>query len=294
MKRKNTVLTVQNENLLMTFLIENLLGQSKNNVKSLLSNEQVFVNETMTRQFNHPLKKGDSVSINWTKSRDIKSSKNLKSIKILFEDDYLIAIEKESGVLSMAADNVPGSTAYNMLKDHVKSVDPKNKIFIVHRLDKDTSGVMIFAKSEKIQNALQENWNDTILERKYLALVDGIVRTPSGKIESYLKENKALVTYSVKSETEGGKLAITNYKVLKSGRGISLVELELETGRKNQIRVHMKEMGHPILGDRKYDSVNNPINRLALHAHTLKFKHPVTGNIVEYISPMPDSFNRIK
>ncbi|MGL4534206.1 MAG: RluA family pseudouridine synthase [Fusobacteriaceae bacterium] len=294
MKRKNTILTVQNENILMTFLIENLLGQSKNNVKSLLSNEQVFVNETMTRQFNHPLKKGDSVSINWTKSRDIKSSKNLKSIKILFEDDHLIAIEKESGVLSMAADNVPGSTAYNMLKDHVKSVDPKNKIFIVHRLDKDTSGVMIFAKSEKIQNALQENWNDTILERKYLALVDGIVRTPSGKIESYLKENKALVTYSVKSETEGGKLAITNYKVLKSGRGISLVELELETGRKNQIRVHMKEMGHPILGDRKYDSVNNPINRLALHAHTLKFKHPATGNIVEYISPMPDSFNRIK
>lgn len=294
MKRKNTVLEVQAENTLMPFLVENLLGQSKNNIKSLLANEQIFVNETMTRQFNQPLKKGDSVAVNWTKSRDIKSSKNLKNIKILFEDDYFIAIEKEAGVLSMAAENDRGSTAYSMLKDHVKSVNPKNKIFIVHRLDKDTSGVMIFAKSEKIQEALQENWNETILERKYLALVDGIVKTPSGKIESYLKENKALVTYSVKSEAEGGKLAITNYKVLKSGRGISLLEVELETGRKNQIRVHMKEMGHPILGDRKYDSTNNPINRLGLHAHTLKFKHPVTGNIVEYISPMPDSFNRIK
>lgn len=294
MKKQNTILPVQKENILMNFLVEQLLGQSKNNIKSLLSSEQVSVNEEIVRQFNHPLKKGDSVSINWTKSRDIKSSKNLKGIKILFEDEYLIAIEKEAGILSMAAENERGNTAYNMLKDHVKSVNPKNKIFIVHRLDKDTSGVMIFAKSEKVQELLQENWNKTILERKYLALVDGILKTPSGKIESYLKENKAFVTYSVKSEAEGGKLAITNYKVLKSGRGISLVELELETGRKNQIRVHMKELGHPILGDRKYDSVNNPINRLALHAHTIKFKHPVSEKIVEYISPMPDSFNRIK
>ena len=294
MRKENSEFLIEEPNLLMSFLLEKLVGKSRNNIKTLLAEEQVSVNGTITRQFNHEIVIGDKVVINWTKSRDTKSSKNLKNIKIIFEDDYIIAIDKESGILSMSPGIEKVETAYTMLKNHVKSIDEKKKIFIVHRLDKDTSGVMIFAKTEKVQKLLQDTWNDTIKERKYLALVDGIVQSPEGQIKSYLKENKAFVVYSTKSELEGSKLAITNYKVLKTGKGLSLLEIELETGRKNQIRVHMKELGHPILGDRKYESTNNPLNRLGLHAHTLKFKHPVTGVEVEYVSPMPESFKKIK
>lgn len=290
MNRRNIEFTVAEPNELMKFLIEKLPGKSRNNIKSLLANDQIYVNDDHIRQFNHPLNPGDKVEVKLTASREIKVNKTSKGIKVLFEDDAIIAIEKDSGMLSISTDKEREKTAYSMLKDYLKKKDPMGKVFIVHRLDRETSGVMIFAKSEEVQQMLQTNWNEYVVERKYVALVQGSVKNDEGVIRSYLKENSAFVTYSMNSDRDGGKLAITNYKVLKRGKGLSMLEFDIETGRKNQIRVHMKDLGHPIVGDKKYGSTKNPINRLGLHANTIKFKHPITGKMMNFISPVPQIF----
>ncbi|MBC2854997.1 RluA family pseudouridine synthase [Cetobacterium sp. 2A] len=271
----------------MVFLLEKLEGQSRNNIKTLLTKEQILVNGQVVKQYNHSLKSGDEVSVIFSKSREEKA---LQGIKIIYEDDALIAIEKNSGMLSIASDKEKEKTAYSILKENLKKKNPRNKIFIVHRLDKDTSGVMIFAKSEDIQKKLQENWNEIVKERTYVAVVEGTVKEDKGTIKSWLKENKAHISYSTFSENDGGKLAVTAYKVIGRRRGYSLVEAELETGRKNQIRVHMKDLGHSVTGDKKYGAEKNPIKRLGLHAKTIKFQHPVTDKIVTFSSDIPESF----
>lgn len=288
--RKNLELKVEATNELMKFLIEKLDGQSRNNIKTLLSNDQITVNEEHIRQFNHELKIGDVVGVNFTASREIKVNKTSKGIKIIFEDDDIVAIEKDSGMLSISTDKEREKTAYSMLKDYLKKMNPLSKVFIVHRLDRETSGVMIFAKSEEMQQRLQANWNEYVVERKYVALVEGTVKNDEGVVKSYLKENSAFVTYSSPTDKDGGKLAITNYKVLKRAKGMTMLEFDIETGRKNQIRVHMKDLGHPIVGDKKYGSTKNPLTRLGLHANTIKFKHPSTGRMMNFVSPIPKIF----
>ena len=276
---------------LMKFLIDNLSKQSKNNIKTLLSKEQVGVNGKIERQFNLILSPGDEVTINWNKNRNDKTP---KGIKILFEDNDIVVIEKEEGLLSISTDKKSNErTAYKLLMDYMKSKDKKERIFIVHRLDKDTSGVMIFAKSEKIKTELQENWDTLVLEREYAVIVEGVVKEKKGQIKSYLKDNKAFVTYSVKDDKNGGKLAITNYKVEKVKGKYTYLKASLETGRKNQIRVHMSDMGHPVVGDKKYGAQTNILKRLGLHAHTLKIKHPVTNKEMSFVSPTPKEFARI-
>ncbi|MGL4980633.1 MAG: RluA family pseudouridine synthase, partial [Fusobacteriaceae bacterium] len=250
--RKNLELKVETANELMKFLIEKLDGQSRNNIKTLLAHDQITVNEDHIRQFNHELKVGDVVGVNFTASREIKVNKTSKGIKVIFEDNDIVAIEKDSGMLSISTDKEREKTAYSMLKDYLKNKNPLSKVFIVHRLDRETSGVMIFAKSEEIQQKLQANWNEYVVERKYVALVEGTVKNDEGVVKSYLKENSAFVTYSCDTDKDGGKLAITNYKVLKRAKGMSMLEFDIETGRKNQIRVHMKDIGHSIVGDKKY------------------------------------------
>lgn len=281
---------VENKTELMKFLIENLKKQNRNNIKTLLAKEQVCVNGKIVRQFNHPLEIGDEVTIDWKKKRDVKLS---KGVNIIFEDNDILVVEKECGLLSVSTEkNKNERTAYKILMDYVKSKNPNERVYIVHRLDKDTSGVMLFAKNEKIKNMLQENWNEIVRKREYAVLVEGVLKEKQGTIKSYLKENRAFVTYSTDDE-KNGKLAITNYKVVKEKRGYTYLLASLETGRKNQIRVHMSDIGHPVVGDKKYGSKSNNLKRLGLHALNLKFVHPVTKKVVSFESSLPEEFKRI-
>lgn len=283
----NLILKVKEETELMKFLIESLPKKNRNNIKSLLKNKQVLVDGASISQFNHPLVPGQEVMI--TESR--LSDKDMRGIKVVYEDEYLIAIEKASGILSIATNKEREKTAYNMVKNYVKTRNPLEKLFIVHRLDRDTSGVMIFAKAEEIQQILQTNWQDIVLERTYVAVVEGKVEKDSDTIISYLKENSAFVTFSSEKEIEGSKKAITHYTVLRRSKGFSLVEAKIETGRKNQIRVHMQSLGHSVVGDKKYGATTNPLGRLGLHAKSIIFKHPKTGKVLSFQTSIPMKFS---
>ena len=286
-EKRNLTFKVKEQNELMKFLIENLPNKNRNNIKSLLKNKQVLVDGAAISQFNHPLNPGQEVMI--TESRF--SDKDMKGIKVVYEDEYLIAVEKASGILSIATDKEREKTAYNIVKNYVKSRNPLEKLFIVHRLDRETSGVMIFAKTEEMQQILQTNWQKMVLERTYVAVVEGKVEKNSDTIVSYLKENSAFVTFSSDKEIEGSKKAVTHYTVLKRSKGFSLVEANIETGRKNQIRVHMQSLGHSVVGDKKYGATTNPLGRLGLHAKSIIFKHPKTGKVLSFQTGIPAKFS---
>ena len=279
-------LEVEKDAELLIFLLEKMPHKSRNDVKVLLRDKHVFVENKVISQFNQPIKTGQKVEIRWEKPPE---EQRLRGLKIIFEDQYLIVIEKEAGVLSMATEKQKENTAYSVLSEYVKKADPANRIFIVHRLDKDTSGIMMYAKSEKIQKALQESWNDNILERTYIAVVEGKVEKPIGKLISYLVESKALIMYSSQNP-EFGQKAITYYETINANKRFSLLQVNLETGRKNQIRVHMQDLGHPIIGDAKYGATTNPIKRLGLHAQILAFKHPVSKETMRFETEIPKVF----
>jgi 23S rRNA pseudouridine1911/1915/1917 synthase len=273
---------------LMSFLIEALPNRGRNAIKSILARGQVHVNNKAVTKYNHPLLPGQQVSIHWAM---VVEPVKMIGVHILHEDDDLIVIQKEAGLLSISTDKAEELTAYRQLSEHVKSHNAKNRIYVVHRLDRDTSGVMMFAKNEKAQQSLQNSWQDAVLERTYIALVEREVKKPEGTITSWLKENKAMVMYSSQSPDDG-QLAITHYKVIQTNRDFSLLEVNLETGRKNQIRVHMKDIGHPIVGDKKYGSKSTAIGRLGLHARILAFQHPTTGKALRFESKIPEKFLR--
>ena len=264
---------------LLKYLYVILSDRSRNSVKAILSRGQVFVNGEVSTQFNDELQKGDLVQI---RTRVASDDVKMNGVKILHEDDDLIVIEKEAGLLSIASDQERQLTAYRELTEYVRNIHPKNRIFVVHRLDRDTSGVMMFAKSKEVQQTLQNAWQEAVRERSYVALVEGAVKK-GGTVTSWLTENKTFMVYSSPTPNDGQK-AITHYKVLKSNRNLSLLQVNLETGRKNQIRVHMSDIGHPVVGDKKYGSRNNSIRRLGLHAHALAFTHPTTGEEMRFES----------
>ena len=280
---------VESDGILLDFLLATLKDKSRTTIKSYLSHRQVAINDMPTSQFNAPLHRGDRVAINFTTGYKIFRHRRLR---IIFEDEFLIVVDKGYGLLSMATKNEKTETAYRIVSDYVKTNDPEGHIFIVHRLDRDTSGVMIFAKRQRIQELLQRNWNDAVIERKYMAVVEGCVEPQEGEVKSYLKENAAMQVYSTQNPEEG-QLAITRYKTVAGNGRFSLLEVQLETGRKNQIRVHMHDLGHPIIGDRKYGSECNPIGRVALHAASLRFKHPITGQMLHFESNLPEKFEYI-
>lgn len=274
---------------LMTFLMEKMAGISRNKVKSLLTNRMVYVNQTITTQYNFELKPGMKVQISKKKGqKEFHSS----LLKIVYEDAYLIVVEKREGLLSIATNREKERTAYSILTDYVQRSAKEHRIFIVHRLDKDTSGLMVFAKDEKTKRTLQDNWEDIVTDRRYVAVVSGEMEKDSGTVVSWLKDNKVYVTYSSMTNN-GGDKAITHYKVIKRANGYSLLELQLETGRKNQIRVHMHDLKHPIIGDNKYGDGINPIGRLGLHAFRLFFYHPVTGEMMKFETPYPLAFRKL-
>jgi len=217
--------------------------------------------------------------------------KDRHDIKIVFEDDDLIVVNKPSGLLTMSTGRSDETTMYTLLTDYVRHRNPRARIFIVHRLDRDTSGLLIFAKTADTKYALQDYWDEAVLERRYVAVTEGVPSEPTGRIVSWLKENSKSFIVTSSPTDNGGQKAITNYKVLKTAGKHALVEFDLETGRKNQIRVHASSVLHtPIAGDRKYGASNSPVNRLALHAESIKFKHPWSGEILSFTTGVPKVF----
>lgn len=285
-QRMSTQHPVTEPGELMAFLIAQLPHKNRNNIKSLLVNKQILIDGKVYTQFNHPVLPGQVVTVAANRAPEISQYRGLT---ILFDDQYLIVINKQAGLLSMSTNRERDRTAYGILSDYVKKEDPNNKVFIIHRLDRETSGVMMYAKSEKVQRLMQESWNDTTKERTYMALVEGVPNPPTGTVSSYLHESKALIVYSSQNP-DSGRLSVTNYAVRKAGESYALLELELETGRKNQIRVHMQDIGYPIAGDSKYGAATNPIGRLGLHAERLAFEHPITGERMQFDAPVPKLF----
>lgn len=277
---------VSEEQPLLEFLLSVMPQRKRTNVKELLKHNSVKVGQLVTSQFDHPLKPGDTVAVNM--SREWPRFYN-RRLQLVYEDNDIIVVNKGYGLLSMGNDKVKDGTAYSILKDYVKWQDPRNKIFIVHRLDRDTSGLMMYARTPQAKENMQHNWNNMVIERKYLCVVEGKVENDEGVIRSYLAENSRYEVYSTDNPQEG-QLAVTRYKVLKRANGYSLLEVSLDTGRKNQIRVHMKEMGHPIAGDHKYGAKSSPIHRLALHAQTLRFIHPIERVEMNFTTPVPAAF----
>ena len=288
-KKKIDTFVVEAEDTLLSFLLSRLPNKSRNMVKSVLKNKQIFVAGKPVTQFDHPLRPGQNIEVRWDPASAYKPGQELK---IIHEDEDLIVIDKPSGLLTVATDKEKRRTAYALLSAYVKTQDPKNKIFIIHRLDRETSGLLLFAKNEKIKHQIQETWETTIAERTYIAVVEGQVEPPEGTVTSWLKESSALIVYSHQS-SQLGKKAITHYKRLRTNGNLSLLQLNLETGRKHQIRVHMQDIKHPIIGDDKYGASQNPIRRMGLHALVLAFTHPKTGKLCRFETTIPGNFLRL-
>jgi 23S rRNA pseudouridine1911/1915/1917 synthase len=282
---KNELLVTNNDTLL-NFLLNNIKNKSKNNVKTLLKNGNIFINNKSNTKFDHPLKKGDIIEIRYSVEVNDKSK-----IDIIYEDNDIIVINKPAGLLSIATDNEKEMTAYNLVSNYLKNRDKHNKVFVIHRLDKDTSGVLMFAKNERIKDMYQDNWNDLVKIRGYVAIVEGKI-AKDGTVKSWLKETKTNLVYSSNREGDG-KEAITNYHIIKSNNNYSLLEIDIKTGRKNQIRVHMKDINHSIVGDKKYGSTSDPLKRLGLHANLLELTNPLTKKILHFEVSVPNSFNKL-
>lgn len=285
---KYTIYNVTEPDELMAFLMKKMDGVSRTRVKALLSNRVVLVDNVIVTQFNHPLKPGMKVQISREKN---KHEFHHPMLKIVYEDAYLIVVEKKEGLLSVATDHQKERTAQHILSEYVKRTHRNNRVFVVHRLDRETSGLMMYAKDEKTQHTLRDNWHDIVVDRRYVSIVMGEMERDQAQIRTWLTDRKLYVSSS--NYDDGGKLSITHYKTIKRANGFSMMELELETGRKNQIRVHMSELGHPVVGDQRYGCEIDPLGRLALHAFKLCFYHPVTGELMEFETPYPASFRNL-
>ncbi len=270
---------------LLDFLLSNV-PQSRTKVKSILQGRGIRVNGKTVTQFDFQLSPGMKVAVSKSK-RNQQSFKN-RYVKIVYEDRWLIVIEKQPGILSMAA----GHSSLNVksvLDDYFKKSHQKCTAHVVHRLDRDTSGLMVYAKDIETEQILEHNWHQIVYDRRYVAVLSGEMEQDEGTIANWLKDNKAYVTYSSPVDN-GGKYAVSHFCVLDRTTEHSLVEFKLETGRKNQIRVHAADMGHPVCGDSKYGDGNDPLHRLCLHAWLLCFHHPVTGEPMEFETPVPTPF----
>lgn len=279
--------TIEQETTLLPFLFDLLKEQSRSSVKALLGHGQILVNQNVTTQFDTPLKPGDVVTISYERG---KVAFNNQLLNIVYEDDFVIVINKKEGLLSVSTAKVRERTAYHILSDYLKKSDPRNKIFVLHRLDRETSGLMMFAKTRAVQEKMQANWNEMITERTYVAVVEGRPEKDSDLLTTNLQENAEARVYVV---AEGGKEAVTRYQVLRSNDKYTLLELNLETGRKNQIRAQMEYIGHPIAGDYKYGAETDPTGRLMLHAQRLYFIHPETGEEMRFDTRILDSFKSL-
>lgn len=279
---------VESETTLLPLLLETVKGKSRNAVKSMLTNRQVLVDGRAVTLHSTPLAPGQTITL----LPPGNSAPPELFFPICYEDEHILAIEKPAGLLSVSSDKQKTRTAYALTLEALKVRDPKAQLFSVHRLDQETSGLLLMAKSRQVRDTMQENWDKLVLERGYVAVVDGGAKEPEGVVRSYLKETPTHLMYST-NDRRNGKLAITEYAAKKSNGTYTLMELNLKTGRKNQIRVHMKDLGCPVVGDKKYGGSKSPIGRLCLHATRLTFTHPVTGETIHLTSRKPRDFNRL-
>lgn len=270
---------IHSDQILLAALAKLSPGSSKTTLRSWLKEERVTVDGQVVKIGTAIVHKGQVVALG-AKLRYLP-----EGMRIHYEDQHLVVVEKPSGLLSVAAAYEKVETAHKILKDYYHP----RKVYVVHRLDQDTSGLMLFALSEQAYEGLKIDFEKHVIERIYMAVVDGILDSSEGTWESYLYEDPNYVVHSV-SDPSRGELAITHYSVEKAVKKRSLLRLRLETGKKNQIRVHCKEAGHPVVGDKKYGSHSNPIKRLCLHSHYLAFTHPVTKRMMCFESPVPETF----
>lgn len=321
------LLSVRETTTLLPFLLESFPDRSRTSVKEMLSKGMIRIGGECVTAFDHPLKKGDKVEIlpkgiskARAKTGDAVAALAKKGVRILYEDAHLLVVDKPSGLptIDQSGKRSGGISLYRLLNDYLRisaasarkealisgaPVDRSTpRVWIVHRIDKGTSGVLLFAKDERTKDLLQSKWKEIVLERKYIAFVEGRVAEP-GRMESYLKENdKSLKVSSFDAPTDDAKLAVTHYTPLqyiyKRGSAKTVLwtktEFRLETGRKNQIRVHAALMGHPVAGDYKYEASTDPLGRLALHAATLSFRNPYGPNVLRFTSPLPEIFNKFE
>ena len=282
------VYTVNEPTTLLPFLLSSVKGKSRNNVKSLLSRRLVAVDGVPASRFDTPLSPGPQVSI-------LPSSApraDALPFPLLYEDEHLIVVNKPAKLLSVANDKEKVRTAYHMVTDYVKARRVGERIFVLHRLDRDTSGVLMFARDPETKELFQSHWNGMVTRRGYLAVVEGTPKPDRDTIRSFLVETDTHLSFSG-APGRGAKEAVTSYEVKKAGGGYALLDINIETGRKNQIRVHMKELGHPVAGDKQYGARTNPIGRMCLHASELSFIHPATREAVTFKAKMPRDFNRV-
>lgn len=282
------LLTVEEETTLLPFLLLRVRDKSRNTVKGLLSRRQVLVDGEVVTRFDAPLAPGQRVEL---LPKDSAGAAELP-FPILYEDTGLIAVDKPAGLLSMGNERERRRTAYRAVSDYVKAREPGRRIFIVHRLDRDTSGVLVFAKDEKLKRALQDNWENVVKKRGYLAAVEGTLPRREGMVRSYLHETATHLVYSGPRGRQA-KEAVTRYRMVAENRGYTLAAVEIDTGRKNQIRVHMKDLGCPIAGDRQYGAQTDPMGRLALHADVLVLTDPRTRRALTLRAPLPLPFRRL-
>lgn len=283
----NLVITVKENAPLLEYLINNV-SESRSKLKATLQGRGIAVNGRMVTQFDYQLKAGDKIIISRHKKQNQFKS---RYVKIVYEDRWLVVVEKNIGILSMTA----GHSSLNVksvLDDYFLKSRQKCRAHVVHRLDRDTSGLMVYAKDIETEQILEHNWHQIVYDRRYVAVVSGEMEQDNGTIANWLKDNKAYITYSSPTDN-GGKYAVTHFQVLNRTTEHSLVEYKLETGRKNQIRVHSADMGHPVCGDVKYGNGDDPLHRLCLHAYMLCFTHPVTGEPMEFSTPIPTAFRSL-
>jgi len=281
--------TVNEETTLLPFLFLSMPTMSKTEVKSMLKYKHVAIKGSAVTQFDTPLYPGDTVEVNFGRSF---YKFNNPQVKVLFEDKWMVVIEKASGLLSVANDTAREKNAYHIMKDYVRHDNPDAELYVCHRLDQYTSGILVFAKDEALMNEMRSNWDFYVKERKYVCVTENIPPRKEDTIESLLTQNEHLRVHSTNDETVG-RLAVTHYKVIQTRGRYALVDVEIFTGKKNQIRVHMSEMGCPIAGDVKYGAETNPARRLMLHNYRLTFVHPVSGETMRFTLPMPSVFRKL-
>ena len=281
-------LIVEQEQPLLEFLLAHV-QQSRTKIKATLQGQGIKVNGKTVTQFDMMLQPGMKVAVSKTK----RNQRGFKSryVKIVYEDRWLVVVEKQVGILSMAAGHSSLSVK-SVLDDYFKKTGQKCGAHVVHRLDRDTSGLMVYAKDMETEQLFEQAWHDMVYDRRYVAVVSGEMEEDQGTIANWLKDNKAYVTYSSPVDN-GGKYAVTHFFTLDRTTDYSLVEYKLETGRKNQIRVHSADMGHPVCGDTKYGNGDDPLHRLCLHAFLLCFVHPVTHERMEFETPIPATFRQL-
>lgn len=296
------VYKVNRSDELLEFLLRKC-NTSRNNVKSLLVRKQVLVNGKVVTQYNYVLAKDDEVKLARKPVKDgvvasQTTAKNAKTsaprprltLKIIHEDEDFLVVDKPAGLLSVESDK-EHECAYSYAVDYLSKKDKNARPFILHRIDKETSGVLMFAKNVKIHSMLKMHWAEQVQTREYFAVVEGVPENKSGTIISYLKENANNLVYSTNDPS--GQKAITHYETVSDNGDYALLKVKIDTGRKNQIRVHMKSIGHAVVGDDKYGSEKNPLERLGLHASKLEFIHPVTKELLTFTSPLPPSFRAL-